>query len=175
MPLAGQCMEAHLIPLELMPQVALIGVGATAVMDFGLWVQRRLKLPTSGFGLVGRWVGHMARGRFTHEAIARAAPVRGEQALGWAVHYATGIAFAALLAALAGPAWVAAPSLGPALAVGVGTVVAPLFVLQPAMGAGLASRKTATPWRNRLRSLLNHATFGVGLYLAALAARWVLR
>jgi hypothetical protein len=163
-------MEATVIPFELLPQVALVGVGAAGLMDLGLWLQRRLD-----FGPIGRWVGHMAQGRFAHESIAKAPPVRGEKAIGWAVHYATGIAFAALLVALAGPGWLAAPSLGPALAVGIGTVAAPLFVLQPAMGAGVASRKTATPWRNRLRSLLNHAVFGAGLYLAALALRWALR
>jgi hypothetical protein len=158
------------IPFELLPQVALVGAGAAALMDLGLWLQRRLD-----FGPVGRWVGHMAQARFAHESIAKAAPVRGERALGWGVHYATGIAFAGLLVALAGPGWLAAPSLGPALAVGVGTVMAPLFLMQPAMGAGFASSRTPTPWRNRLRSLLNHAVFGTGLYLAALALRWALR
>ncbi len=175
MPLAGQCMEAQVIPLEHVAQVALIGIGATAVMDLGLWVQRRLRLPTSSFGLVGRWVGHMAQGRFAHQAIAKAPPVPGELALGWSVHYATGIAFAGLLVALVGPGWMAAPRPGPALAVGVGTVLAPLFVLQPAMGAGVASRKTATPLRNCLRSLLNHSVFGAGLYLAALGLQWAWR
>jgi hypothetical protein len=158
------------ITFELWPQVALVGAGAAALMDLGLWLQGRLD-----FGPVGRWIGHMVRGRFMHEAIAKAAPVRGEQAIGWAVHYATGIAFAALLVALAGPGWLAAPTAGPALAVGIGTVLAPLFVMQPAMGAGIASRRTATPWRNRLRSLLNHAVFGAGLYLTALALRWAFR
>lgn len=159
-----------MIPFEFWPQVATVGAGAAALMDLGLWLQRRLD-----FGPVGRWVGHLAQGRFAHDAIAKATPVRGERALGWAVHYATAIAFAALLVALAGPGWLAAPSLGPALAVGIGTVVVPLLVMQPAMGAGIASRRTATPWRNRLRSLLNHAVFGAGLYLAALALRWALR
>lgn len=159
-----------MIPFELLPKVALVGAGAAALMDLGLWLQRRLD-----FGPIGRWVGHMAHGRFAHDAIGKATPVRGERALGWAVHYATGIAFAALLVALAGPGWLAAPSLGSALAVGIGTVLAPLFVMQPAMGAGFASRRTPTPLRNCLRSLLNHAVFGTGLYLAALALHWALR
>jgi len=158
------------IPFELLPQVAIVGAGAAALMDLGLWLQRRLD-----FGPIGRWVGHMAQGRFAHEAIAKAPPVPGEQALGWAVHYATGIAFAGLLVTLYGPGWLAAPRLGPALALGVGTVLAPLFVLQPAMGAGIASRKTATPLRNCVRSLLNHTAFGAGLYLAAQGMRWALR
>lgn len=39
--------------------------------------------------------------------------------------------------------------------------------MQPAMGAGIAAANTPTPWKNRLRSLANHAVFGLGLYLAA--------
>ncbi len=39
------------------------------------------------------------------------------------------------------------------------------------MGADIASRKTATPLRNCLRSVINHAVFGSGLYLAALVVR----
>ena len=102
-----------------------------------------------------------------HAAIARSAPIRGERALGWAMHYATGIAFAALLLALTGPAWATAPSLLPALALGIATVAVPLLLIQPAMGAGIASSKTPTPLRNCLRSIANHGVFGLGLYLSA--------
>lgn len=148
-------------------QAALVGVGATAVMDLGLLLQQRLGLPTGSFAMVGRWVGHLARGRIAHAAIGKAAPVGHEGALGWAVHYAVGIVFAGLLLAVEGRAWLLQPALAPALLFGIATVVFPLFVMQPAMGAGLASSKTATPLRNCLRSVANHAVFGVGLYLAA--------
>lgn len=143
------------------------GVGATALMDAWLLLAARLGLPSSSFALVGRWVGHMARGRFVHAAIARAEPLRHELALGWGVHYATGIAYAAALVMLAGPDWLDRPTPLPALAFGAASVAAPLFLMQPAMGAGWASARTATPWRNRLRSLANHLVFGAGLYLAA--------
>lgn len=149
-------------------RIALIGLGATATMDLGLWLQKRvLKLPSLDFALVGRWVGHGVRGHWVHEAIARAAPVRGERALGWGLHYAVGVAFAALLVGVAGAAWTREPSLAPALAVGIGTVLVPLFVMQPALGAGIASSNTRTPVRNCLKSLVNHTVFGAGLYLAA--------
>ena len=149
-------------------RVACIGIGATAAMDLWLLLLKRLKVPTLDFALLGRWAAHAARGRWRHEAIVRAAPVRGERALGWLVHYAVGIAFAALLVALVGPSWTREPRLLPALAVGLATVAAPLFVLQPAMGAGIAGSRTPTPLRNGLRSVANHAVFGAGLYLAAL-------
>ena len=155
-------------------RVLLIGIGATAAMDAWLLLLKRLKVPTPNFALVGRWAGHVARGRWAHDAIAKAAPVDGERALGWALHYATGIAFAGLLVALVGTAWLRNPSPLPALGVGIGTVVVPLFVMQPAMGAGIASSRTPTPLKNCLRSLISHAVFGIGLYLAAAltAAVW---
>jgi Protein of unknown function (DUF2938) len=147
--------------------VALIGIGATAVMDAGLAVQKRMGLRTLDFALVGRWVGHLLRGRIAHAAIAQAPPVKGERAWGWLTHYALGIAFAALLVGLQGLGWAHDPSLLPAVALGVATVALPLFVMQPAMGAGVASSKTPTPLKNCVRSLFNHTLFGVGLYLAA--------
>ena len=112
---------------------------------------------------------------FSHQAIAKAAPVAGERALGWLFHYATGIAFAALLVAIQGVGWLRGPTLLPAVAVGVATVAAPWLVMQPAMGAGVASSRTPAPFRNRARSLANHAVFGLGLYLAALPGAWIPR
>lgn len=159
-----------LAPSSLLPDLArvvLVGIGATALMDAWLIAAARLGLPSTGFALVGRWVGHLARGRVAHAAIAHAAPVAGERLLGWAAHYLVGIAFAGLLVGAAGRAWLQRPTLLPALAFGVASVAAPLFVMQPAMGAGIAASRTATPLRNVLRSTLNHAVFGIGLYLAA--------
>ena len=154
-------------PFSDLLRVAAIGIAATAFMDLWLVLLRALHVPTLDFALIGRWAGHLPRGRWRHERIAAAAPVRGELALGWLVHYGVGIVFAGVLVALQGRAWMEAPRLAPALAVGVLTVLAPWLVMQPAMGAGIAASRTATPGRNRLRSLANHAVFGAGMYLAA--------
>lgn len=145
----------------------LIGIGATVAMDLWLLLIRALGMPTLDFALVGRWAGHLLRGRWAHAAIGKAAPIPGELALGWAIHYAAGIAFAALLVALQGAAWAARPTPLPAIAVGMLTVLVPLLVMQPAMGAGVASSKTPTPLKNCLRSLATHTVFGLGLYLSA--------
>lgn len=146
---------------------ALVGIGATAVMDAWLVLLARLGVPTTGFGMIGRWVGHMWRGRFRHAAIAKAPPIRHESALGWLTHYAVGMLFAVLLVASQGAGWLGQPTLWPALAFGVATVAAPWFVMQPALGAGFLAAKTRAPMKNGLRSLANHAVFGVGLFLAA--------
>lgn len=87
----------------------------------------------------------------------------------WLTHCLVGIAFAGLLVAVQGVAWLEQPTLAPALLLGVATVAAPWFVVQPAMGAGFAATKTPTPLKNCLRSLANHTVFGAGLYLAAAA------
>ena len=149
--------------------IVLTGLGATAVLDLWLAVLKRLGVPTGSFALIGRWVGHMARGRFVHASMARAEPVRHELLIGWVTHYAVGIAFATALVVLQGSAWVRQPTLWPALLTGVATVAMPLFVMQPAMGSGFAASRTPTPLKNSARSVANHAVFGIGMYLAAVA------
>lgn len=147
--------------------IALVGIGATALMDLWLLLLSRLGVPSTGFAMVGRWVGHFARGRFAHAAIARAEPLAFERGLGWLTHYAVGIGFAALLVASQGRGWLDQPTLAPALAFGALSVAAPWFVMQPAMGAGFLALKTPTPLRNGLRNLANHLVFGAGLYATA--------
>lgn len=148
-------------------RVVAIGVGATIVMDIWLFVLKRLNVPTLNIALLGRWIGHIPRGTWAHDGIAKAAPIEHEVLLGWLAHYAIGIVFAAALLYVYGLDWARAPSLPPALLIGIATVVAPLFVMQPATGAGFASANTPTPLLNCVKSLANHAVFGVGLYLAA--------
>jgi hypothetical protein len=156
--------------VELLARVAFIGIGGAAAMDAWSFVARRaFGVRGLDYALLGRWIGHLPRGRFTHERIAAAAPVAGERLLGWTAHYAIGIAFAALLVAIWGPAWVRAPTIGPALVVGIGTVVAPWFVMQPAMGAGIAGALTPDPSATRARNLVTHAVYGLGLYVGAVA------
>ena len=149
----------------------LIGVGATAVLDLWLVVLKRLGVPTGSFALIGRWVAHMGRGQVTHASIAKAEPVRNELVIGWVTHYAVGIAFAAALVVLQGTGWVQQPTFMPAFLTGLATVAMPLFVMQPAMGSGFAASKTPTPLKNCARSVANHAVFGVGMYLAAIALK----
>jgi hypothetical protein len=146
----------------------LIGIGATAVLDIWMVLRKRLfAIPSPDWNRVGRWFGHFPRGRFVHDDIAAAAPIKGEFAIGWAVHYAIGIAYAGLLLALWGLEWARRPTLLPALIVGIATVAAPFFIMQPGMGAGIAASKTPAPGNVRLHSVINHTIFGFGLYLSA--------
>lgn len=147
-----------------------VGAGATAVTD--IWSIARKSafgIPAPDYGLVGRWIAHMADGCFRHDRIAASPVVRGERLIGWTTHYLIGIAFAAILLGIWGIAWIREPAIGPALLVGVGTVAAPFLVMQPGMGAGIAASRTPRPSAARLQSLITHAIFGLGLYASGWA------
>lgn len=151
--------------------VILTGIGATIVMDvWGALRKPLFGLPAPDYGMVGRWVGHMSHGTFLHNRIGAASPIRGERALGWSVHYATGIAFAGALIGIVGLEWLHRPTLLPAMAFGIGTVAVPFLVMQPGMGAGIAASRTPNPSSARLQSFITHAVFGFGLW----ATSWTL-
>lgn len=155
--------------VEFALRAVLIGAGATMVMDLWAVLLRQFGVPSLNLALLGRWIGHLPRGRWMHRRIERATPIRGESWIGWCAHYSIGIIFSALLLWTYGLAWAQSPSLFPALFIGIVTAVAPLLVLQPAMGAGIASWKTPAPVFNGIKSLVTHTVFGLGMYLAALA------
>lgn len=159
--------------MESMLSVMLVGIGATAVTDIWAVVRKRLfGVAPPDFGLVGRWLAHMVRGRFRHDSISATPAIRGERLIGWVAHYVIGISFAAVLVGIWGIEWIRQPSLGPALVVGIVTVAAPYFVMQPGMGAGIAASRAPRPAAARIQSLITHAIFGIGLYAAALLTKF---
>jgi uncharacterized membrane protein YagU involved in acid resistance len=90
-------------------------------------------------------------------------------------HYTIGIVFAFVFVVLSSGDWLERPTLLPALLYGIGTVVFPFFVMQPSFGLGIAASKTPNPTQARLKSLMTHTVFGVGLYVCALGVSYVLR
>ncbi|MBZ2188819.1 DUF2938 domain-containing protein [Alcanivorax sp. JB21] len=150
--------------------VMFIGMGATLVMDlWGYFQKKVVGVPPLNYCLVGRWLCHMPNGKFAHQSIFSAASKPGECTVGWVAHYAIGIAFAGALVLIASPGWIQQPTLVPALLVGLATIAIPFLVMQPAFGLGIAAAKTPNPRRTRMLSLAAHTSFGLGLYLAALA------
>lgn len=158
--------------MEHLTTTLIIGTGATVTMDLWALARRRLLgVPLPDYGMVGRWLGHLARGRVRHERVAAAAVIPRERVIGWVAHYVLGVGFAGLLTAGWGLAWVREPTVGPALLVGLGTLAVPFFITQPAMGAGIAASRTPRPAAARLQSAMTHAAFGIGLYATAWIAR----
>ncbi len=145
-----------------------MGIGATLAFDlWGQVMKLVFKVRPSNMCLVGRWLLHMPAGVFRHADIGAARQMRHECVVGWVAHYLIGVTFALGFVALVGEGWLRGPTLVPALGFGVATVLAPLFVMQPAMGLGFAASAAPNPIQARIRSLLNHSAFGLGLYLSA--------
>ena len=159
------------MPLEPVHLFAAIlaGLGATAAIDlWALFLRRAFGMPSLNYCLLGRWVLHMPRGTFVHRSIAAAEPMRYECPAGWVAHYGIGTGFALLFVLLVSARWLERPTPLPALAFGVVTVLVPWLVMQPALGLGVASSKAPSPAQARLKSLMTHTVFGLGLYLSAL-------
>ena len=149
---------------------ATIGIGASLLMDaWNLFLKRAFGIPSLDYCLLGRWILTMPEGKFSHPSIATAPQKRLECAVGWVAHYTIGVVFALVFVGLAPRGWLGQPTLIPALLFGVATVVFPLFLLQPSLGLGIASSRTPRPARARLKSLMTHIVFGIGLYLCAAA------
>lgn len=148
-----------------------IGIGATVLMDiWAIFLHRAFAQPRPNWGPVGRWVWHL-RSKVFHDDIGDAAPYAHEVALGWAFHYAVGIAYGIILVLLAGTAWLAAPTFLPAFILGMVTVGAGWFLLAPGMGAGWAASKRPNPMQVRALNLVSHTVFALGLYGTALLIR----
>lgn len=152
-----------------------IGIGATLLMDlWNLVLKVTIGIPSLNYCFLGRWIGHMPRGTFTHANIAAASRKPFECTIGRIAHYTIGIVLAFGFVILVRSDWLARPTVLPALLYGLGTVVFPFFVMQPSFGLGLAASRTDKPSQARLKSLATHTVFGVGLYMCALGVNYVL-
>lgn len=144
-----------------------IGLGATLLMDiWNLFLKHAFGVPSLNYCLLGRWVRHMP-GMLRHASIAAAAQKPFECTVGRIAHYSIGAVLALLFVALTSGDALARPALLPALLYGIATVVFPFFIMQPSLGLGVAASKTPNPTQARLKSLMTHTVFGVGLYICA--------
>jgi hypothetical protein len=153
-----------------------VGLGATLFMDlWALFLKHTFGVPAANYCLVGRWLRHMPEGKVVHASIATASPKRFECAVGWIAHYVTGTVYALVLVAFVSSSWLARPSLLPAMLFGIVSVLVPLLVMQPSFGLGIAASKAPNPTQARLKSLMAHAAFGLGLYACAVGVSYMLQ
>lgn len=144
---------------------AVAGVLATYVMDVA---GRRVVAPALGKGPsggLGRWVGHMLRGRFTHEDITEAERIPHEAGIGMAAHYAIGLALGASYALLLRVPQPRQSSLPRATAYGLATTVFPWFWMFPARGQGVMGLRDGD-LRVPAFALCTHVAYGLGLGVA---------
>lgn len=57
--------------ISTMLQIALVGSGATLVLDAWLALLKQMGVPTLNFALLGRWVGYALRGRVYQPMVVR--------------------------------------------------------------------------------------------------------
>jgi hypothetical protein len=153
-----------------------IGIGATLLMDlWNLFLKRTFSIPSLNYCLLGRWIRHMPAGTFKHTSISAAPQKSFECKVGWTAHYSIGVVFALVFVVLESDDWLARPTWLAALLYGIGIVVFPFFIMQPSLGLGIAASRTPKPMQARLKSLVTHTVFGVGLYLCAVGVSYVLR
>lgn len=153
-----------------------IGIGASLLMDlWNLFLKRTFGIPSLNYCLLGRWLRHMPSGTLRHANITAATQKPLECTVGWIAHYTIGVVFALVFVGFTSGDWLARPTVLPALLYGMGTVVVPFFIMQPSFGLGIAASRTSNPAQARLKSLVTHSVFGVGLYVCALGVSYVLR
>ena len=161
-------------PVLLFPVTILIGLGATLLSDlWALLLKRAFNVVPSNMCLVGRWLLYMPEGIFTHSSLASAPRKNGECAYGWVTHYGVGALFAMIFVAIAGSGWLLHPALIPAMCFAALTLAAPFLIMQPCFGLGVAASRTPNPMQARVRTVMNHAAFGVGLFIFGLLAKWL--
>ena len=161
---------------EILLKAALVGVGGTIVLDlYAFTMSRVFGEPATSWAMVGRWFGNMARGQFVQIAMSEAVPVKGELTIGWIAHYAIGIGYGLLLVGLWGKVWLERPTFPPPMILAWVLLVAPYLVMMPGMGMGIAGSRTPKPNLTRLKSVMGHSVFGLGMYATGrlLAPYWL--
>lgn len=148
-------------------RMVLVGVFSTLTMDLLSAVAIRLRLVAPlAPNLIGRWFVSVARAQPYHADIARAAAVNHELAIAIPIHYTIGVTLAAVyLWAISELGWPKGDLLV-AVAFGLGTSVLPWLLMFPSMGYGFFGAHGPAGTRLFLSSLLSHAFFGLGIWVA---------
>ena len=157
------------MPLEsFVVQAVIAGVFATAMLD--LW-QRLLHavagIPPANWAMIGRWFAYLPRGQVVHRPIGATAEVRGELALGWAMHYLVGLAYGFAYLGLLVYGLDRPPSLLNGAAFGAASVAIAWFIMQPGLGIGVMGRLTPNPAVPILNALASHVIYGIALFAGA--------
>jgi hypothetical protein len=113
---------------------------------------------------VGRWYLGIARGQFVHSDIARFPELPGEKWAALVGHYVIGVVLTIIY--LVGAEWldILAASLAAAVGYGLATSIFPWFLVFPALGFGMLGRNGPPELRLFTSSVVNHLSYGLGLW-----------
>jgi len=151
--------------MEVLFKILVIGIFATVIMDvWATFSNRVLKFPRTNWAMVGRWLGHIPKGKFVHNPVGDSSEIRYENVLGWSFHYFIGIVYATFYVAMVMWGFEGSASLTTAWFFGLVTIISPWFILQPALGLGVCAVKAPKPNIVRLQNFAIHSIFGIALY-----------
>jgi DUF2938 family protein len=145
-----------------------MGVAATVTMDVLGSVYRRVGLTVGAKGQwVGRWYLGVARGQFTHSNIADSPEIPGEGRAALIGHYIIGTTLSVFYVVVT--RWLGVSPSGFISAIGYGlvTCVFPWFLVFPSLGFGAFGRKGPQELKIFRSSLMNHFSYGFGLWWTA--------
>ena len=149
----------------------IVGIIATVTLD--LWQQifhLAFGVPTTNWGMIARWMGHMPEGQFTQRDIGKTSPVPYEGPLGWVIHYVVAVSLAVVYLLLMRFVFDAPPNFVSAMLYAVATVCITWFVIEPALGLGVMASKAPNRASVLTLDFTTHLSYGVGIYLGILAA-----
>ena len=149
-------------------KTAMVGIGATALVDFFTFILSLFTHKAHGILYTGRWVAYLFKGTFFHYTIVETPAAENELFIGWLVHYSVGILFAFALVAVFGKKLLERPYFLAAMIIGIVTLFFPVWVLQPAMGFGVAFSKLPQAGFLLAKIFFIHVVYGLGLYFTAL-------
>ena len=113
--------------------------------------------------MVGRWLGHIPKGNWTHENIADTVEIKFEHWVGWTFHYFIG-AFYALLYFVWAHLTQSQPTVISTWFFGLITILSPWLIMQPGLGLGIAAHRAKKPGLVRTQNFILHSLFGLALY-----------
>jgi len=150
-----------------------VAAGAIATLSLDVLSVVALRLHLSAPlppNLIGRWFAFVARGKLLHADIAQTPAVSREIAIALPLHYAIGIVLTGVYIWAVSYAGRSPRNLALALAFGLSTSVLPWLLMFPSMGYGFFGSHGPEGTRLFLSSLMNHAFFGIGIWLGVMAA-----
>jgi hypothetical protein len=146
-------------------RILVMGITATVAIDlWATFANRILGWPRTNWGMVGRWIGHMRHGQFTHASIGSSPTIDHESILGWVFHYVVGCIYSAVYLMYVSIAQMGQPTLVSAVLFGLITILSPWLLMQPALGLGMFATKAPKANLVRLQNLIIHTIFGLVLY-----------
>ena len=151
--------------MEVVINIVFVGVFATVAIDvWATFSNRLIGFPRTNWAMVGRWLGHIPRGKLVHNHIQESPAIRYENILGWMFHYLIGIAYSTIFVGLCTLVPGRHPTLLVAWAFGLATILSPWLIMHPGLGLGVCASKAPKPNMVRLQNLFIHSIFGIALF-----------